>query len=259
MLFVLDMGNTNIDLGVYDEARLLFGSQVATDRAKMADQYAIEFLDIIRLYRVPEDGFSGAIFSSVVPALDRRIRKAVEKVTGLVPLQVGPGIKTGVDIKLDNPAQLGADLLVGAVAAIARVGVPCMIWDLGTATKVSVLDKDGCFRGGAIMPGVQTAYDSLVAATSLLPHVSMEPPARVIGSETVPAMQSGAVLGTASMIDGMSDRIEAELGYPAAAVATGGLGREIIGCCKRRIEYDENLLLEGLWLLYEKNKKMYNV
>ncbi len=254
MLLTLDMGNTNLTLGIFDGEKLLFSSRIATDIKKMEDQYAIEFLDIFRLHGVSPSSFEGAIIGSVVPVLDQRIRSAVYKLTGIMPLQIGPGIKTGIDLRVD-PAQLGADLLVGVVAAKARYGIPCMVWDLGTATKVTVLDKDGRFLGGAIMPGVQTGLQSLVTNTSLLPNVGIEAPGRVVCPDTVGAMQSGLVYGTASMIDGMSDRIEQELGYPVQVVVTGGLSREIAANCRRKLHYDENLLLEGLRLVYIKNRK----
>lgn len=255
MLLTLDMGNTNITIGVFAGERLLFESRVATDHTKMEDQYAIDLMDILRLYRVDARDFTGAVVSSVVPDLDRAVRGAVVKVTGVDPLMVGPGTKTGIDIRLDNPAQLGPDLLVGAVAAVARYGAPCIIWDLGTATTVSVVDASGVFRGGAIMPGVGTSFESLVSRTSLLPRIRMEPPAHVIGPNTIESMQSGAVYGTAAMIEGMCDRIEQELGTPAAVIATGGMGRDVVPHCRRPIVYDDNLLLEGLRLVYEKNVK----
>ncbi|HBT65125.1 MAG TPA: pantothenate kinase, partial [Ruminococcaceae bacterium] len=153
MLLTLDMGNTNIKIGVFKDDKLLLDSRIATDRFKMEDQYAVELLDILKLYGVDTKGFEGAIISSVVPPLTSVIRRAVEKITGVTSLVVGPGTKTGINIRIDNPAQLGADLLVGAVAAVEQYGTPCVIWDLGTATTVSVVDRDGHFRGGAIMAG----------------------------------------------------------------------------------------------------------
>lgn len=255
MLLVLDMGNTNITVGVFDGERLLLKSRIATDRAKMEDQYAVELLDILRLYGMDVRRFDGAIISSVVPPLNQVIRRAVKKVTGEVPLLVGPGVKTGLDIRIDNPAQLGADLLVGGVAAVSLFGAPCVIWDLGTATTVSVVDREGCFRGGAIMAGVGVSVESLVSRASQLPRIGLEAPPHVVGANTVESMQSGAVFGTAAMIDGMCDRIEEELGYPATVVATGGLGGQIVSQCRREIIYADDLLLTGLRLIYERNGK----
>ncbi len=255
MLLVLDMGNTNITVGVFDGDRLLVESRLATDFRKMEDEYAMKLADILRLYDLRREDIDGAIFSSVVPSLDRALRNAVRKVADVTPIQVGPGIKSGINIRIDNPAQLGADLLVGAVAAVARYGTPCLLWDLGTATKVSVIDRDGAYRGGAILPGVRTSLDSLSRAAALLPAVSIEVPPAVIGTNTVDCMASGTVFGTACIIDGMSDRIEGELGYPATVIATGGLAAEIVLQCRRKIVHDPALLLHGLRLLYQKNQK----
>lgn len=255
MLLALDVGNTNITIGVFAGEILRFESRVATDRRKMSDQYAVELLDILRLHGMDARAFEGAVISSVVPPLDHAIQRAARTVTGVDPLLVGPGTKTGINIRLDNPAQLGPDLLVGAVAAIAIYGAPCLIWDLGTATTLSVVDREGAFLGGAIMPGVNTALESLVQQASLLPRIRVEAPPRAVGSNTVHSLQSGAIFGNAALIDGMCDRVERELGYPAKVIATGGLGREIIPHCKRKILYDDTLLLTGLRLVYEKNRR----
>ncbi|HHV50418.1 MAG TPA: type III pantothenate kinase [Clostridiales bacterium] len=255
MLLALDMGNTNIKIGVFKNEKVIMESRLATNYNKMEDQYAVEILDILKLYGLDNKGFEGAIISSVVPPLTNTISRAVQKVTGVTPLIVGPGIKTGIDIRIDNPAQLGADLLVGAVAAVAQYGAPCIIWDLGTATTVSVVDSNGHFRGGAIMAGVGVSIDSLVSRASQLPRISLEAPKFVVGTNTVTSMQSGAVYGTASMIDGMCDRIEDELGCKATVVITGGLGSEIAPFCRRKVIYDDNLLLTGLYMIYNKNKK----
>lgn len=254
MLLAVDMGNTNITLGVFRGKTLLFESRIATDHAKTADQYAVELQNVLRLNEVDLRDFGGAIISSVVPALDQSLSGAVTRVTGVTPLFVGPGVKTGINIRIDNPAQLGADLLTGAVAAVTKYGAPCIIWDLGTATTVSVVDESGAFRGGAIMPGVRTSYNSLSANASLLPRISLEAPRRVIGPNTVDCMRSGAVFGNAAMMDGMNQRIREELGVDAPIVATGGLSREIVTQCRIPVTYDGTLLLEGLRLIYEKNR-----
>lgn len=255
MLLTLDMGNTNITIGVYQGTDLLFESRIATDRSKMEDQYAVELLNIFQLYGVDFGSFEGAIISSVVPPLDTAIRGAVRKVAGVLPMMVGPGTKTGMNIRIDNPAQLGADLLVGAVAAVAKYGAPCMIWDLGTATKVSVVDRSGAFRGGAIMPGVGSSLDSLINKASLLPRIRLDAPEKVVGSNTIDCMQSGVVFGTASMVEGMSARIQEELGYSLRVIGTGGLGHQVFPQCRMEIIEDGTLLLEGLRLIYEKNRK----
>ena len=256
MLLALDMGNTNITIGVFEGTRLMLESRVATDRTKMEDQYAIDLMDILRLYGINTHDFEGAIISSVVPPLEHAIRGAVKKVTGVTPLMVGPGTKTGVNIRIDNPAQLGPDLLVGAVAAVARFGAPCVIWDLGTATTVSVVDKTGAFLGGAIMPGVYTSFDSLISRASLLPRISLETPAKVIGGNSNDSMQSGAVYGTAAMLDGMVAQIRAALGAPdAPVVATGTLPDSVRAACATDIVYRETLVLEGLYCIWKKNTR----
>ncbi|MBQ1950580.1 MAG: type III pantothenate kinase [Clostridia bacterium] len=255
MLLVVDMGNTNITVGVFAGKQLLLQSRIATDRTRMEDQYAVELMDLLRLYKLEASGFSGAVISSVVPPLNHALCGAIQKVTGITPLLVGPGTKTGLNIRIDNPATLGADLLVGAVAAVEEVGAPCIIWDLGTATTVSVVDKDGAFRGGAIMPGILTGLNSLTAHTSLLPHISVDAPAHVVGSNTTACLQSGAVYGTAAMLDGMNHRIIQELGYDAPIVITGGLGRQVISYCETKTLYVNELLLNGLRLIWEKNHK----
>lgn len=254
MLLTVDMGNTNITIGVFDGETLLFESRLSTDHTKMKDQYAIELLDIFRLYRVEPRAFEGAVVSSVVPSLDHTVRDAIAQVTGLTPLMVGPGTKTGVNIRIDDPSQLGADLLVGAVAALTQYGGPCIVWDLGTATTASVITEKGEFLGGAITSGIGTAIESLVNKASLLQRIRLEAPQSAIGKNTVQSMQSGAIFGAAAMIDGMTDRMEQELGRPAKVIATGGLGKEVVRHCRHEIVYDDRLLLTGLRLIYERNK-----
>lgn len=254
MLLTLDLGNTNITIGVFDGENLVCECRLATNRSRTEDQYAVELLSILQLHNVDPNGIDGAILSSVVPGLDAVLCDAVERIVGQQPLQVGPGIKTGINIRIDNPAQLGADLLVGAVAAVKKYGAPCIVWDLGTATTVSAIDETGAFRGGAIMPGVSTSLDSLISNASLLQRVHIKAPARAIGTNTGDSLRSGAVYGTAAMMDGMIDRIEQELGTTATVVVTGGLGREIAGVCRRETVYDGRLLLDGLRFIYDKNR-----
>ena len=168
---------------------------------------------------------------------------------------VGPGMKTGLNVRIDDPSSVAADLIVGSVASIAHYGAPVITVDMGTATTLTVADKSGAFRGGAIIPGVKLSYGALSAGTSLLPDISILKPKKVVGSNTVDAMRSGAVYGAAAMLDGMLERMEEELGYPCHVVATGGLAAEIVPCCKRKdITVDPDLILKGLWVLYEKNR-----
>lgn len=255
MLLTLDLGNTNLTAGVFRGQELICEFRISTDRTRTGDQYAIDLLAMMRLNRLDPQEIHGAILGSVVPSLDGAMCAAVAKVIGKEPLMVGPGIKSGINIRIDNPAQLGADLLVGGVAAVHKYGAPCIVWDLGTATTVSVIDSAGAFRGGAIMPGVGTSLDSLVSRASLLPHIRLQAPSRVIGTNSIDSMRSGSVYGTAAMVDGMCDRIEQELGTTARVVVTGGLGEEIAACCRRETVYDSRLLLDGLRILYERNTK----
>ncbi|MBR2338688.1 MAG: type III pantothenate kinase [Clostridia bacterium] len=255
MLLTLDLGNTNLTAGVFRGEELVCEFRMATDRTRTGDQYAIDLLAMMQLKGISPADVHGAIVGSVVPSLDAALCKAVRTVIGRDPLMVGPGIKSGINIRIDNPAQLGADLLVGGVAAVQKYGAPCIVWDLGTATTVSVIDEKGVFRGGAIMPGVATSLDSLISRASLLPNIRLEAPAKVIGTNSIDSMRSGAVFGTAAMVDGMCDRIEAELGTTAKVIVTGGLGAEIAACCHRDTQYDSRLLLDGLRILYERNAK----
>ncbi len=254
MLLTLDLGNTNLTVGVFQQEELVCECRLKTDRSRTGDQYAVELLSILKLNGIDPEAIHGSILSSVVPGLDTVLCMVLERITGVEPLLVGPGIKTGMNIRIDNPAQLGADLLVGAVAAVHKYGAPCIVWDLGTATTVSAIDVNGAFRGGAIMPGVATSLDSLVSNASLLQRVHIKAPENAIGTNTSDSMRSGVVLGTASMMEGMCDRIEQELGVKATVVVTGGLGREIAAACRRETVYDNRLLLDGLRLIYDKNR-----
>lgn len=256
MLLAIDIGNTNITMGVYDGDRLVFVSRLATDRSKTPDQYAVEFKQIFSLYDTPLDGFDAAAISSVVPELSSTISSAVEKITCCKPMVLGPGIKTGMNIMIDNPAQLGADLLAGCVGAAALYPLPCLVIDLGTASKISAVDRNGAFRGCAIAPGIGISLDALSAKTSQLPNISLKTPTHSIGRNTVDSMQSGTVFGYAAMIDGLCEKFENELGDSVAAtVATGGLAKDLIKSCKRDIVYNGELVLYGLKVLYERNHK----
>lgn len=254
MLLAIDIGNTNITIGVFDGEKLVLESRLATDRKRTSDQYAIELIDILRLNNMHASNIDGAIISSVVPELTSPIRDGIKKFIPVKPLIVGPGIKTGLNIKTDNHSQLGADLVAAAVAAIENYPLPCIVFDLGTATTISVIDNTGSFAGCIIAAGVATSIDALSSRTAMLPHISIEAPSKVIGTNTPDCMRSGAVFGAAAMLDGLAERIERELGEKASLVATGGLSREIIRHCFKKVEYSDNLLLEGLRIIYNRNK-----
>lgn len=254
MILALDIGNTNITIGVYEGEHLRLVSRMATDRARMEDQYAIEMRDILDIYGVNIQEVQGSIISSVVPPLTPYIVRAVTRLTGTHPICVGPDTRTGLSIRLPNPETLGADLIVGCVAAAELYGGPCIVLDMGTATTLSVLDAEKNMIGGCIIPGVGISLDALASRTAQLPGISLEAPEKVIGDTTVSCMQSGVVYGTACMIEGLCGRIEEELGNICRIVATGGLAREIVQHCRREIVYCDNLLLEGLKILYERNR-----
>ena len=253
MLLTVDIGNTNITLGAYNNRILGFTARLSTDQRKTDDEYAIEIKQLLALNDMSTSDIEDCIISSVVPSVAKSVSRAVAKLCQIVPLILGPGVKTGLNIKIDNPAQLGADLVAGAVGAIDTYKMPCVIFDMGTATTLSVLDKDGAFLGGVIAAGVRLTLKALAENTALLPSIPIEAPKSVIGTNTIECMQSGLVLGSAAMLDGLLDRIEAKLGEAPTVVATGGLSKEIITHCKHSIIYNENLLLEGLCAIYEKN------
>ena len=254
MLICIDIGNTNITIGGFEGENLKFTARLATDSKRTADQYAIEIRDVLHIYEVGRDEVTDAAICSVVPAVGSAVKRAIEKLFSIQPMMLGPGIKTGLNIKIDNPAQLGADLAAGAVGSLAKYNTPTVIIDLGTATTISVLGKDGEFLGGAIAAGVKLTLEALATKTAQLPSVSIEAPKSVIGTNTADCMKSGIVVGAAAMIDGMVDKIEKELGLKATVVATGGLAPEVVKFSSREIITDDNLLLDGLRIIYNKNK-----
>lgn len=253
MLLAIDMGNSNIVLGCMEGEKILLEERISTNHSRTELEYAIDFKSMFELHGMEPGQITGAILSSVVPPLTDTICRAVEKITGIRPLVVGPGVKNGLQIRIDDPAQLGADLVVDAVAALAGYEPPLAVIDMGTATTISVIDGKGQYVGGMILPGMRTSLDSLVVKTSKLPKISLEAPKNFIGRNTVDCMKSGVVLGSAACLDGMLARIEEELGHPVTAVATGGLAATVLPYCKRKIISDPSLLLKGLRIIYEKN------
>ncbi len=256
MILAIDMGNTNIVIGCVDDNKVLFEERLSTDRSKTELEYVVIFKTVLELYGIEPESIKGAIISSVVPPLVNIIKEAVEKLVGVSPMIVGPGIKTGLNLLMDEPRRVGSDLVVDAVAAINEYGAPAIVIDIGTATTMSVIDKNGNYIGGQILPGVQVALDSLVSRTSQLPRISLEAPAKVIGKNTVDCMQSGLVYGYASCVDGLLERLSVEMGEKLSdihVIATGGLAKVIVPECKHHIVIDEELLLKGLKIIYDKN------
>lgn len=252
MILAIDVGNTNIVLGVIDGDDLVVSGRLSTNIYETDEEYAMKLHFFLSIHNALD--IEGAIISSVVPALVGTLRKAIKLVAGVKALVVGPGIKTGLSIKIDDPAQLGADLAVGAVAAKEKYPHPTIIFDLGTATTGTVLDKEGACIGGIIAAGVKSSINALSSGTAQLPQIDISAPSKIIGTNTIDSMKSGAIIGTAVMLDGFIDRFEEELGEKAAVVVTGGLGKSISKHCRHKIIIDENLILDGLRIIYNKNK-----
>lgn len=253
MILAVDIGNTNIVIGCIDGDEIAFVERVSTDVSKTELEYVVEFKALLDLYDIKKEQIDGGIISSVVPPLNRAIVTAMEKFFSISPMLVGPGIKTGMNIVMDNPATVGADLIVNAVAGLKCYGAPLIMIDMGTATTVSVLDDKNNYIGGTIMPGVRVSLDSLVNRTSQLPRIALEAPKNVIGRNTIDCMKSGIIIGQAASMDGMIDRIWDELGYKTKVVATGGLAATIIPDCRHDIIIDNELTLKGLKFIYDKN------
>ncbi|MSS64687.1 type III pantothenate kinase [Velocimicrobium porci] len=254
MVLAIDMGNTNIVIGCIDDEKIHFVERMSTDSSKTELEYAISIKNVLELYSIDVKRIEGIIISSVVPPLLNVIRRAAEKVVNKKASVVGPGVKTGLNILMDNPASVGSDMIVSAVAALREYEPPIIFVDMGTATTISVIDKKGNYVGGAILPGVNTSLNALVSNTAQLPRISMEAPRRIIGKNTIECMKSGIVVGNAACIDGMIERIEEELNQKAVVLATGGIASSIIPHCKHEIIIDEALLLKGLKIIFDKNK-----
>jgi len=255
MVLTVDIGNTNIVLGGFCGDELKFVARIATNANKTEDEYATKIKSILYLHEVEKAQIKGAIISSVVPPLTRVMKEAVKMVYGIDAITVGPGIKTGINIHCDDPSTVGADLICACVAANTIYGNPSLVIDMGTATKMMVIDSTGTFIGVSIIPGVNIALKALASGTAQLPQISLEAPKSVIGKNTADCMRSGAVFGNAAMLDGMIDRFNEEMGCELKLVATGGLCATIIKHCRHNITHDDNLVLKGLNIIYNKNRK----
>lgn len=253
MILTVDIGNSNIVLGGVQDDEISFEARLRTDATKTSDEYCIDLKMILEVYNVNADAIEGAIIASVVPQVLNSMQTAIKKLTGKTSLVVGPGLKTGLNIKIENPAQTGADLVVGSVAALREHKPPLIVIDMGTATTMVVLDQTGALIGGCICPGVKISLDALTDRTALLPGLQLDQPKRAIGRNTIDCMRSGIMLGNACMLDGMVERMESELGAKATVVATGGIARFITPLCKREMIYDKDLIIKGLAVLYKEN------
>ena len=259
MILAVDIGNTNIVIGCIRGEEILFTERLSTDTTRTTLEYAISFKNVLEMYQLDAKDIEGAIISSVVPPITNAIRDAIKKIADAEVLIVGPGVKTGLNILVDNPKTLGSDLVVNAVAGITEYPVPLILIDMGTATTISVIDRHKNYIGGMILPGIRVSTDSLTSRTSQLPRISVEEPKRLIGTNTVDCMKSGLIYGNASCMDGMIERINEELGEKATVVATGGLARRIVPHCRQQIILDDELLLKGLKYIYYKNRSTHRV
>ncbi len=255
MLLAIDIGNTNIVIGVIEDDVIRFEARIATDQVRTSDQYGVEIKNVLEAYGVSKDEIEDCIISSVVPPVFNSVKTGVIKVIGKQPMVVGPGLKTGLNINVDVPSQVGSDRIVIAVAALAEYKPPMILMDLGTATTIEVVEPGNMYLGGVIFPGVKISLDALTSRTAQLPGISLDKPKNVIGRNTVDCMRSGMMYGTAAMIDGIVDRIEEELGHKSTLIATGGLAQFITPLCKRDIILERDLLLKGLNIIYKKNKR----
>jgi len=254
MILCLDIGNSNIKIGAYNNDTSLFFARIATDLSKMQDEYAVLLRSILSVNGLVPGDISGAIVSSVVPGVTGNAREAIKKLNDVMVLTVGPGIKTGLDIKIDDPSTLGADMVCVSVAALEKYKAkPALIIDLGTATKFVAIDQKGSMIGGSIAPGIKISMDALSMRTAQLPHIGIEAPGRLIGANTVESMRSGIMYGTASMIDGMIAKHRRELGETLTVIMTGGLAKEIAPLCEEKLIYDDNLTMDGLRAIYQRN------
>ncbi|MBQ9837920.1 MAG: type III pantothenate kinase [Oscillospiraceae bacterium] len=255
MILTVDIGNSNIVIGAVEGDDILFEARLRTDSTKTSDEYCVDLKSLLDIYGVSKDAIEGSIIGSVVPQVLNSMQTAIKKLTGKTSLVVGPGLKTGLNLLVENPSQTGADLVIGCVAALREHKPPMIIIDMGTATTMVVVDKSGAFIGGCICPGVRISLDALTNRTALLPGLQLDQPKQAIGRNTIDCMRSGIMMGNACMLDGMIERMEAELGYKTTVIATGGISKFIIPMCRTPMIYDKDLLVKGLAILYRENTK----
>ncbi len=272
MLLALDVGNTNTVLGLYrlnvepsaqgatgavhseEERELVAHWRVTTHRTQTSDEYGVLFVNLFQMSGISVDEVHHIIISSVVPPIESTLRRVCEKYFHLQPIFVEPGIKTGMPVLVDNPTELGADRLVNAIAAYERYGGPCIVVDFGTATTFDVISAKGEYLGGAISPGLGISADALFSRAARLGRVDIKRPAKVIGTNTVTHLQSGLYYGYIGLVDGIIERMIAELGAPARVIATGGLARQISEDSRYIAQIDDMLTLDGLRILFDRNR-----
>lgn len=257
MLLAIDVGNSNTTVGLYDRNdTLAFLATLNTDSGKTADQISIDFLNLFQLYNQNIKDVTGIIVSSVVPPLNFMLGKAIKQLFGKPPMVVGPGVKTGLNLRMDVQTQVGADLVAGAVSALEKFKPPMVIVDMGTATTIGVISEGHIYEGGLMLPGVNVSLEALSNQAAQLPMISLQKPKTLIGKNTVDCMRAGIVYGTAGMIDGILDRIIAQFpNKTLSVVATGRNAPVIVQYCRHEIVYDKYLIMDGLLTIYRKNNR----
>jgi len=258
MLLVIDAGNTNIKLGLYEKEKLCSTFRLATERQKTDDQFAVILFSFFQAYNINYSDIDGCIISSVVPPITAPLQLGVKKLLGIDSIVLGAGIKTGLNIKIDDTSAIGSDIVASCVAAAAFYDCPCIVIGMGTATTISVLDETKTMIGGSLIPGVSISLNALISTSALLPSVSLDAPKKVIGTNTDECMRSGIVLGSACMLDGMIEKIETALNQSCTLIATGGIAPTIVTKCKHDIILRDDLILEGLRLIYVKNQRKHS-
>ncbi len=256
MLLAIDVGNSITSIGLFDNhKKLQFLASMDTDSRKTADQISVDLMNLFALYHFDYHTVTGAIFCSVVPPLNFMMEKALTRLLGKAPMVVGPGVKTGLNIRMDFQTQVGADIVADAVSALEKFAPPIVTIDMGTATTIGVISEGRTYEGGLLLPGVNVSLDALSRRAAQLPDISLQYPKSLIGKNTEDCMRSGIVYGTAGMLDGIIDRIREQLGTTSlSVVATGGNAPVIVKYCKNKIVYDKYLLMEGLLAIYLKNR-----
>jgi type III pantothenate kinase len=253
MLLTIDVGNTNIVYGLFEGERLVHQFRVESARGRTADEYAVQLRALLDMHGLGRDAVTAAIIACVVPALIDTMGQLVKRAFGREAMVVGPGIRTGMAILIDNPREVGADRIADAVAGYEKAKGGVIVVDFGTSTNFDCVTPKGEYLGGVLAPGLQISADALFARAAKLPRVEIVKPPKVVGRNTVHAMQSGIVYGYVGLVDGLVERILDELGYPCAIIATGGLASLIAPLSKTIVEVDDVLTLVGLRILYERN------
>lgn len=255
MLLTADVGNTNIKLGLFDGDTLVYKLRVATHSGKTSDEFAVDLFTFFQIYNISAQSVTASIISSVVPKVTQPLREAIQIVAGVKSLVVGPGLKTGMTLKIDHPETLGGDIVCGCVGAYEKYGGPLIMIFMGTATVIAYVDDHFTYHGGTIAPGVGISLDALTQNGALLPSVDLRAPKSVIGTNTIDCIRSGIMHGSACMLDGMIDKFIAECGKDCRIIATGGLAPQVIGNCAHTIAFEENIILYGLNSIYQRNRK----